>query len=240
MTLRREVVYFVRLHHLHDAHETARVRHIPVMQNEPAFGHMRVLIQVVDPLRVEERRAALDPMHHIALLQQKFGQIGAVLPGNARDQRSFLHAAAVVDSSRGIIAMCCPQAGPNIRNHASSKLAPEENYFLSKDEFAKCGRDGRDVFLLEPCGRNTAPAVAMAAFRAAATHGDDAELLVLPADHLIDDQPTFRGAVNDARKLAHAGTLVTFGIAPSRPETGYGYIECGAPLHCRDGFRVSR
>jgi mannose-1-phosphate guanylyltransferase/mannose-6-phosphate isomerase len=115
-----------------------------------------------------------------------------------------------------------------------------EHYFLSKDEFAKCGRDGRDVFLLEPCGRNTAPAVAMAAFRAAATQGDDAELLVLPADHLIDDQSTFRGAVNEARKLAHAGTLVTFGIAPSRPETGYGYIECGAPLHCRDGFRVSR
>jgi mannose-1-phosphate guanylyltransferase/mannose-6-phosphate isomerase len=115
-----------------------------------------------------------------------------------------------------------------------------EHYFLTKDEFAKCARADRDVFLLEPCGRNTAPAVAMAAFCAVAAHGQDAELLILPADHLIDDQASFRSAVNEARKLASAGTLVTFGIAPTRPETGYGYIECGGPMECRDGYRVSR
>src|SRR5438067_557048 len=61
-----------------------------------------------------------------------------------------------------------------------------EYYFLTKDEYAKTAAPHRHVFLLEPCGRNTAAAVAMAAFHAAATYGNDAQLLVLPADHLIE------------------------------------------------------
>ena len=115
-----------------------------------------------------------------------------------------------------------------------------EYYFLTRDEYQKCGRTHRQLFLLEPCGRNTAPAVAMAAFYAAATWGNDAQMLVLPADHLIEDEPSFRAAVQDARELARNGTLVTFGIVPLRPETGYGYIECGPAAACKGSYRVKR
>lgn len=115
-----------------------------------------------------------------------------------------------------------------------------EYYFLTKDEYAKSAPKTRQLFLLEPCGRNTAPAVAMAAFLAAATYGNDAQLLILPADHLIENQAAFASAVGDARRLAHNGTLVTFGITPTRPETGYGYIECGAAAEPAGSFRVAR
>jgi mannose-1-phosphate guanylyltransferase/mannose-6-phosphate isomerase len=69
-----------------------------------------------------------------------------------------------------------------------------------------------------------------------ARFGKSAELLVLPADHLIADQPAFASAVEEARRLANEGLLVTFGIPPASPETGYGYIECGE--NC--GERASR
>lgn len=80
-------------------------------------------------------------------------------------------------------------------------------------------------FILEPFGRNTAPAIAAASIFAAETHGDDAILLVLAADHLISDQQSFAAAVTKACELAQKGKLVTFGIQPTAPETGYGYIE---------------
>ena len=115
-----------------------------------------------------------------------------------------------------------------------------EHYFLTKDEFARCANGLKERFLLEPCGRNTAPAAAMAAFCALEEHGDDARLLILPADHLINDQSKFRTAVAHACELAGDGDLVTFGIAPTQPETGYGYIECGSPLNHPDGYRAAR
>src|SRR5215510_14180174 len=77
--------------------------------------------------------------------------------------------------------------------------------------------------ILEPVGRNTAPAVAIAALAARAA-GDDPVLLVLPADHAIADAGAFRVAVKVAVKQAAAGKLVTFGVVPTKPETGYGYI----------------
>jgi len=80
-------------------------------------------------------------------------------------------------------------------------------------------------FILEPFGRNTAPAIAAACLQIAATHGDDALLLVLAADHLIADQSAFTQAVAQAKQLAAQGKIVTFGIHPEAPETGYGYIE---------------
>jgi mannose-1-phosphate guanylyltransferase/mannose-6-phosphate isomerase len=115
-----------------------------------------------------------------------------------------------------------------------------EYYFLTKDQyFAPLDRLDH-AFLLEPVGRNTAPAIAMAAFHVAARHGDETELLILPADHLIEDEAAFVAAVDAARGLARGGSLVTFGIAPTGPETGYGYIECGAPADGREAFRVAR
>jgi len=115
-----------------------------------------------------------------------------------------------------------------------------EYYFLTKEEYQKVGGAQEQLFVLEPCGRNTAPAVAMAAFAAVAIDGTDAQLLVLPADHLIEDEVAFRASVEDARQLARNGTLVTFGVVPTHPETGYGYIECGAATEPCKGYRVAR
>ncbi|MEO8224033.1 MAG: mannose-1-phosphate guanylyltransferase/mannose-6-phosphate isomerase [Gammaproteobacteria bacterium] len=80
------------------------------------------------------------------------------------------------------------------------------------------------VLILEPEGRNTAPAVAIAALEARRREGADVLLLVLPADHIIRDPSAFAAAVTLAAPAAAAGQLVTFGVVPSQPETGYGYI----------------
>lgn len=85
------------------------------------------------------------------------------------------------------------------------------------------------TLVLEPEGRNTAPAIACAALLASHS-GDDPLLLVLPADHEIGDVEAFQHSVSLAQPLAEAGYLVTFGVVPTQPETGYGYIACGAPL----------
>lgn len=105
-------------------------------------------------------------------------------------------------------------------------------YFLSRDEFEAAGLPASlsPAFLLEPFGRNTAPAVALAAQAVSQAHGSDAVMLVLPADHLIRDEAAFRSAVDAAVGLARKDYLVTFGIVPTAPETGYGYIEAGDPL----------
>jgi len=102
-------------------------------------------------------------------------------------------------------------------------------YFHTKDVYAGLGDapPAATAFLLEPFGRNTAAAVALAAHYVKARHGGDAVLLVLPADHLIRDQAAFAAAVGRAVALARSGVLATFGISPALPETGFGYIECG-------------
>lgn len=118
-------------------------------------------------------------------------------------------------------------------------------YFLTRDEYESNADDaaaGRVVhdYLLEPLGRNTAPAIAAAALHAARKYGEDVVLLVLPADHLIKDQKSFAQAVEHAQALATQGHLVTFGIQPTAPETGYGYIESGAALAGSAGNKVAR
>ncbi|MCA8864007.1 MULTISPECIES: mannose-1-phosphate guanylyltransferase/mannose-6-phosphate isomerase [unclassified Halomonas] len=89
--------------------------------------------------------------------------------------------------------------------------------------------DQAATLVLEPEGRNTAPAIACAALLARRT-GDDPLLLVLPADHVIGDIQAFQHSVSLAVPLAEMGYLVTFGVVPTQPETGYGYIACGGPL----------
>src|SRR5690349_19807045 len=103
-------------------------------------------------------------------------------------------------------------------------------YFLNRDAYAAHSKADLDrlPFLLEPAGRNTAPAVVLAALYARAHVGADATLLVLPADHLIRDVDAFVRDVEAAAKLAQDGWLVTFGIPPQQPETGFGYIRMGA------------
>ena len=101
-----------------------------------------------------------------------------------------------------------------------------ELFFKTKDEFQEVNSAGlKTSFLLEPFGRGTAAAVAAAALRTCEEHGADTMMLILPADHLIGDEPAFAAAVSEAMKLAARGRLVTFGIRPDMPETGYGYIE---------------
>lgn len=100
-------------------------------------------------------------------------------------------------------------------------------YFKTRDEYQACTSFAKQTFLLEPCGRNTMPAVALAALQVIASRGSEACMLVLPADHLISNLPAFASAVDNARTLAEEDYLVTFGIQPTAAETGFGYIEAG-------------
>jgi mannose-1-phosphate guanylyltransferase/mannose-6-phosphate isomerase len=101
-----------------------------------------------------------------------------------------------------------------------------ETYFKTEDEYRAVNATGiRTSYILEPFGRNTAAAVAVSALQVAKVHGEQATILVLPADHLIHDPIALASAVERAINLAKKGYLVTFGIKPSYPETGYGYIK---------------
>jgi len=107
-----------------------------------------------------------------------------------------------------------------------------EVYFRTVDDYRQLNKSRVKLdFILEPFGRNTAPAVAAAALHVARLYGKDAQLLILPADHLIANGPAFSQAVQSARELAAEGWMVTFGILPDKPETGFGYIEKGQSLN---------
>jgi len=111
-------------------------------------------------------------------------------------------------------------------------ICNEDHRFIVAEQMRQIGVEPAAI-LLEPMGRNTAPAVAVAALQATA-HGDDPLLLVLAADHVIQNAAGFRAAVEAGMAAAEAGQLVTFGIVPTAPETGYGYIEAAEPLHTAD------
>lgn len=99
-------------------------------------------------------------------------------------------------------------------------------YFKIKDEYSVINNSNIcNSYILEPFGKNTAAAVATAANWIAKNYGDDAIMLVLAADHLIKNSQSFSIAVDTAKSLAQSGKLVTFGIQPEWPETGYGYIQ---------------
>lgn len=102
-------------------------------------------------------------------------------------------------------------------------IANEEHRFVAAEQLQQVGAEPAAI-ILEPVGRNTAPAIAVAALEAT-RDGADALLLVLPSDHVITDEAAFRSAVQAAAGAAEAGKLVTFGIVPTGPETGYGYIK---------------
>ncbi|CAJ0776013.1 Alginate biosynthesis protein AlgA [Ralstonia psammae] len=104
-----------------------------------------------------------------------------------------------------------------------------ETYFLTRDECQEINDSQIPLgFVLEPFGRNTAGAVASAAYWIRQRHGADSVMLVLPADHLIEDLNQFKAVVETAAAAALDGRIVTFGIRPASPETGYGYIELDA------------
>ncbi|MFZ6722090.1 mannose-1-phosphate guanylyltransferase/mannose-6-phosphate isomerase [Undibacterium sp. Ji49W] len=101
----------------------------------------------------------------------------------------------------------------------------EEYRFITAEQLRVAGFNDCTL-LLEPAGRNTAPALTLAAFSAVASDSD-AVLLVMPADHVINDKPGFHQAIQNGLQQALDGAMVTFGIVPDRPETGYGYIQTG-------------
>lgn len=107
-------------------------------------------------------------------------------------------------------------------------ICNEQHRFLAAEQLRKMGNEKARI-LLEPVGRNTAPAIALAALQAV-TDSSDPILLVLAADHFIQDVTAFQNSILSALTLAETGKLVTFGIAPTRAETGYGYLEIGNPV----------
>lgn len=116
----------------------------------------------------------------------------------------------------------------------------EEHRFILAEQLRQIGVQPEGI-LLEPVARNTAPAVAVAALRLSKLQ-PDALMLVLPSDHVILDDDGFHQAVGTAARAASEGALVTFGITPTQPETGYGYIQRGEPWQAGEAgaYKVTR
>ena len=114
---------------------------------------------------------------------------------------------------------------PDAELAAPMVVCNEEYRFVIAEQLRLLGQSGTVV--LEPCGRNTAPALTIASLEAI-KNGADPVLLVMPADHVITDVTAFQMVVSQGAALAANGAVVTFGITPDAPETGYGYIQTGA------------
>ena len=112
-------------------------------------------------------------------------------------------------------------------------VSNEEHRFLVAQQLQELGQIKARI-VLEPEGRNTAPALSAAA-EIICQEGEDALMMVMPADHLIKDEAAFHAAICEATSLARKDYLVTFGIVPAHPETGYGYIEHGKNLDGKEG-----
>lgn len=106
-------------------------------------------------------------------------------------------------------------------------ICNHEHQFFVRANLKSLKIDGE--LIVEPVGKNTAPAIALACFKALESNPDEV-LIILPSDHLIQDQNKFSLSCSKAIKLAQEDFLVTFGVSPTKPETGYGYIQKGQPL----------
>ncbi len=123
--------------------------------------------------------------------------------------------------------------------HGPVVVCNEAHRFMTAEQMRKTGTE-TGAIILEPQGRNTAPAIAAAATIVRQQY-DDPIMLVLPADHIIDRVSRFHEAVQKGRRFAQEGGLVLFGVVPRSPETGYGYIKKGAPLAGEaDVFAIDR
>ena len=125
-----------------------------------------------------------------------------------------------VDRLKGVAELSAPLVVSN-----------DQHRFMVAQQLADINQPAQAI-ILEPVGRNTAPAVAVAALQARA-NGDDPVLLVLPADHVIGNPQALCAAVSAAYPLALEGSLITFGVLPTAAETGYGYIKAGKELCVR-------
>lgn len=119
-------------------------------------------------------------------------------------------------------------------------VTSRDYYFYTRDLYNRIvGEEHQHPFLLEPLGRNTAPAIALAAIHVRNRLGPKANLLVMPADHLVRDLHRFHSSVEEAVSLSDRGYLVTFGVQPTHSETGYGYIRKGMRIENSSGFEVA-
>ena len=114
----------------------------------------------------------------------------------------------------------------------------EEHRFMVAEQLRQLDV-GSDAIVLEPEGRNTAPALTLAA-EILNTKNSDAVMLVMPADHVIQDVAAFEKTVSAGAALAEQGYVVTFGVVPDRPETGYGYIQKGNKIPSLEGNKIAR
>lgn len=118
-------------------------------------------------------------------------------------------------------------------------ICNEQHRFLAAEQLRQIDKLSNNI-ILEPVGRNTAPAIALAALEAL-KNNDDPLILVLAADHVIEDNESFHKSIKNAIPYAENGKLVTFGIVATGPETGYGYIQRGEPTdEAKTGFEVKR
>ncbi|MFK8068848.1 MAG: mannose-1-phosphate guanylyltransferase, partial [Gammaproteobacteria bacterium] len=107
-------------------------------------------------------------------------------------------------------------------------VSNEEHRFLVAEQ-ARLKDQSLNTIMLEPKGRNSAPALTVAAM-AAQGDGNDPIILMMPSDHVIQDMDTFHNTMKEGSELAEQGYLITFGIVPDKPETGYGYIRRGSAI----------
>lgn len=130
--------------------------------------------------------------------------------------------------------------GPSVQTIASDPIivCNEAYRFITAEQMLAIGKRNSRI-VLEPFGRNTAPALTLAAL-VAMQSGADPVLLAMPADHVISDLKAFELAVQQGLTLAAAGSIVTFGIVPDRPETGYGYIRTGEPESSGAGLALTQ
>lgn len=128
--------------------------------------------------------------------------------------------------TRSLLQVTALRAGEIGEAAAPLAICGEEQRFLVGEQLRGCGL--KSEVLIEPAGRNTAPAAACAALHAQARYGEQALVLLMAADHVVADVPAFVKAVGIAADVAREGRIVVFGIQPTRPETGYGYIRAGA------------
>ncbi|MGH6981687.1 MAG: sugar phosphate nucleotidyltransferase, partial [Stellaceae bacterium] len=131
-------------------------------------------------------------------------------------------------SERSLLQEAVTRVASDARFAAPLFVANDEHRFILAEQVRALDVKPMAI-MLEPFGRNTAPAAAIAAVALTASE-PDALMLVMPSDHAINDLKAFYGAIDRAAAAARAGKLVTFGIEADRPETGYGYIKRGAPL----------
>jgi len=145
-----------------------------------------------------------------------------LVDGETLAEKTFLRAKSVADNAPVIT------------------VTSRDYYFYTRDLYAGIENNiANERFLLEPMGRNTAPAIALAAMCVQDNVEENASLLVMPADHLIADQRNFEASVKEAIQLSNLGFLVTFGVHPTHAETGYGYIRQGEALTMSGGYKVA-